>query len=115
MQDVNPICVVTGDGGARKEAALLESEKCQILWEIAQNCQANLSEVEKSDFYQFLLGFEDIFADNHAPLERTSLMKHSTDTGTVPLIRQAMRRTPPSKRQEIDQLLENMLQKEVIQ
>ena len=36
-------------------------------------------------------------------------MKHSTDTGTVPLIRQAMRRTPPSKRQEIDQLLENML------
>ena len=46
-QDVNPIRVVTGDGGARKEAALLESEKCQMLWEIAQNCQVNLSEVEK--------------------------------------------------------------------
>ena len=115
MQDVNPICVVTGDGGAREEAALLESEKCQMLWEIAQNCQANLSEVEKSDFYQFLLGFEDIFADNHTPLGRTSLMKHSINTGTVPPIRQAMRRTPPSKRQEIDQLLENMLQKDVIQ
>ena len=67
MQDTNVICVVAGNGAVRKETTSVESEKCQMLWEIARNCQAHLSDAKKGDFYYLLLGFEDIFADNNAP------------------------------------------------
>ena len=62
-----------------------------------------------------MLSFEDIFAGPDDSLGRTSLLKHTIDTGTAPPIRQPVRRISPSKRQEVSQLLESMLKKDVIQ
>jgi len=112
IQELQDIYVAATHKG---ETTPVEPEKGQMLWEIVQTCQADLSETEKSEFYQFLLEFEDIFADHDGCLGRTSLLKHSINTGTAPPIRQPVRRLSPSKQQEVNQLLDTMLKKDVIQ
>ena len=105
----------TDERSMLEETTSVKSDKHHLLWEIIQNCQANLSESEKSDFFKFLLTFEDIFAGPDDSLGRTSLLKHSIDTGTAPPVRQSVRRISPVKKQEVNQLLESMLNKDVIQ
>jgi len=90
-------------------------DKHHLLWEIVQNCQADLSESEKNYFFQFVLTFEDIFAGPDDSLGRTSILKHCIDTGTAPPVRQSVRQISPVKKQEVNQLLESMLKKDDIQ
>ena len=113
MEELDTVCVAaTADNGEMEESGQPTQEKCQILWELAQNCQTTLSETEKGNFYHFLLNFE---AGPNDSLGRTSRLKHSINTGNAPPIRQPARQPCPSKRQEINQLLETMLKKDVIQ
>ena len=63
----------------------------------------------------FCLVLRIFFAGPDDSLGNTSLLKHTIDTGTAPPIRQPVRRIFPSKRQEVSQLLESMLKKDVIQ
>lgn len=115
LQDVTTTCVAATHGGNQTgEAPLINAGK-DLLYEIAQRSQTNLSECEKSEFLQLLLTFEDIFAGPDDTPGRTSLLTHTIDTGTASPIRQSVRRIPPAKKQEVNQLLETMLKKDVIQ
>ena len=82
---------------------------------MVQQSQGNLSESEMIDFFQLLLHFADIFAGPDDHLGRTSMLQHTIDTGSASPIRQAARRIPPAKKQEVSQLLKDMLKKDVIQ
>ena len=109
MEEVDTVCVAAAAESHKPESedsTLGNSEKHQIMWRIVQNCQATLSEAEKGEFYQFLLSFDDVFAGPDDPLRRTSLLKHSIDTGNAQPIRQPVRRMCPAKRQEVNQLLD---------
>ena len=62
-----------------------------------------------------LLEFADMFADGPDDFGRIGNIKHEIDTGNSASIRQHVRRVPPPRREEIQTLLDEMLQKKVVQ
>ena len=62
-----------------------------------------------------LLNSIDVFALNDSELGRTSLVKHSIDTGDHPPIKQQPRCTPFVQREKISKLIDEMQQSGVVQ
>ena len=116
LHPLDTACIAATDtSSCSKTAAPVTPEKQHQLWEMAQQSQGNLSESEMIDFFQLLLHFADTFAGPDDPLGRTSMLQHTIDTGSASPIRQAVRCVPPAKKQEVSQLLKDMLKKDVIQ
>ena len=91
------------------------SEKRQMLWSIAEGTGENLSSAEREQFYGLLLEYSDVFASSDADLGRTCRLRHSIDTMGSHPIRQPFRRVPPPQREEMRHLLNDMLERDVIQ
>ena len=91
-----------------------EEKKC-MLWDIVCNSDADLADIEKESLFSLLLQFSDIFAASQDLSGRTAKLKHNIDTGTAHPIRQSVRRLPPAKKQEVTKLLDDMMQKDIIQ
>jgi len=116
IQLINAVCVAATDTpGCPQANTPVTPEKQQFLWQMALQSQGTLSEDETSVFFELLLKFADIFACSDDALGRTSILQHSINTEASPPIRQPVRRVPPNKKQEVGQLLEQMLKKDVIQ
>ena len=62
-----------------------------------------------------IVKYSDIFALGPHELGATSLVKHVTDTGNHPSIRQPVCRTPFAIQNIVDEMVQDMLTKEVIQ
>ena len=92
----------------------VSKEKQELLWQTAVQTEG-LSEAERKKFYDLLISYEDLFATSDSDMGRTKRIKHSICTGDSPPIRQAVRRVPPARREEVKQLLGNMLKNDVIQ
>ena len=75
----------------------------------------SLDPTQKGYLYQLLRLYKDIFAQNKTDFGRTNKIKHSINTGDAAPIRQPVRRVPPARREELKKLLDNMLEKDVIQ
>ena len=56
-----------------------------------------------------------MFAENSDDMGRTGAVKHSIDTGTSPPVRQQCRRVPPFRREQAKKMIDDMLQKDIIQ
>ena len=89
--------------------------KQRMLWEIATGTNAELTDGERDSFYGLLLEYADIFAGNQSDYGRTDIVQHRIFTGDHPPIRQQVRRLPPSRRNEVKQLLQEMQENNVIQ
>ena len=74
-----------------------------------------LGSAEREHFYGLLLEYSDVFASSDADLGRTGRLKHSIDTMGSHPIRQPFRRVPPPQREEMHRLLNDMLERDVIQ
>ncbi len=114
-----PACVAT-DGvttvGATSEAEpVISQEKQKMLWEMVERSGDELGADEKEQLYLFLLSYADVFASDKADFGRTNKVEHRIDTGGAAPIRQPLRRIPPFQREEARKLLDEMLQKDVIQ
>ena len=59
--------------------------------------------------------YADVFASWTADLGKTNRLEHSIPTGDATPIRQPIRRVPPPQRQEICDLLNDMLDRDVIE
>ena len=70
---------------------------------------------QKEVFYQLLVSYADVIAESPTDLGQTDCLQHSIDTGDTPPIRQPVRRLPPQRRSEVQQLLQGMLQSGVIE
>lgn len=81
---------------------------------MVESCGDGLSQSEQQQFFQLLLRYADIFATTELELSRTDKMQHRIFTGEAALIRQAARRLPPHRREEVQHLLQGMLEKDVI-
>ena len=116
IEPLNSLCVSSTDAtaNANTNPVVTEEKKC-MLWDIVCNCDANLSDVEKESLFFLLLQFGDIFATPQDLPGRTDKLKHFIDTGTAHPIRQPVQRIPPAKRSEVTKLLDEMMQKDVIQ
>ena len=91
------------------------AQKQQILWEMVEQCEEDMTTEQKEQLYHLLLAYADIFADGSDELGRTKCVKHVINTGNHPPIRQPYRRIPASRREQAHQLIQDMLQKDVIQ
>ena len=99
----------------RQGAKDVSDEKQQVLWQLVQESGAELSPGEKQIFYELLHTHADVLASSTADLGRTSKLQHKIDTGNSPPIRQAVRRLSPHRREEVKQLLSEMLARGVIE
>ena len=86
-----------------------------MLWGIVERCGEDLSEEQKKTFYLLLIAYNDVFAMSKQDVGRTKVLKHSISVGNAPLIRQAPRRMPVYRREEVQKLLQGMLQDDIIQ
>ena len=82
---------------------------------MVEQCEEDLSTEQKEQLYHLLLAYADIFADGSDELGRTNCVKHVINTGDHPPIRQPYRRIPASRGEQAHQLVQDMLQKDVIQ
>ena len=93
----------------------VSDEKQQVLWQLVQESGAELSPGEKQIFYELLHTHADVLASSTADLRRTSKLQHKIDTGNSPPIRQVVCHLSPHRREEVKQLLSEMLARGVIE
>lgn len=85
----------------------------KVLWDIVSTI-THLSNSEKELLFVLLMEYADVFSF-HSDLGRTNLTKHHIDTGDSQPIHQLPRRVSPARRQEVRQLLNEMLKNDIIQ
>ena len=66
-------------------------------------------------FFHLLLTYADVFAVSTTDLGRTDKLQHSIHTGNAPPTRQSVRHISPHRRDEVRTLLNEMLEKEVVE
>ena len=76
---------------------------------------AHLCDSEKKQLSELLLEFGDVLATGPEDFGRTSRISHRIHTADSHPIRQPVRRIPPFRKQEVQQLVDGMLRKGVIQ
>ena len=73
-----------------------------------------LTEVQRDKFAALLSLYSDVVAINDKQLGRTNILSHKIDTGDATPIRQQVRRVPLPQREKVQELLKDMMKKEVI-
>ena len=84
------------------------------LWEMVQS-NDNMGELDKNKLYHLLVAYSDVFAANKTDFGRTNQIQHKIETGEASPIRQRSRRIPPAQREETTKMLQDMLNKQIIQ
>ena len=92
----------------------VSDDKREMLWQLVQDCGAELSAGERDIFYDLLLTYSDVMASSTADLGRTDRLRHHIDTGDSPPVRQPVRRISPHRR-EVKELLNQMLERGVVE
>ena len=64
---------------------------------------------------QFRVMYDDVFSKNDADLGRTGIIQHKIPTGQTQPIKQPPRRVPVNMNKEVDEQIQDMLDKDVIQ
>ena len=102
---------------AVKEESTTGADDAQhrALWELVNNSGDKLSPNEKEQLFALLLEFSDLFAKGPEDFGRTGKIKHRINTGEAQPVRQMVRRIPPFRRAEAKKMLEEMMEKDLIQ
>ena len=87
----------------------------QVLWDMVEQSDINLSDSQQQQLYTLLLGYSDIFTTKDSNLGRATMLQHIIQTGDSPPIRQHTRRIPHYQRDEVKKLIQEMLTKNIIQ
>ena len=98
LQDESVLAPVTDAMSQEKKIPNVSESKSKLLWEMVQNCAADLSMEEMEMLYHVLMAYADVFAESNDELGRTNMVKQSVDTGSNPPIHQQFRRMPPFQR-----------------
>ena len=100
--------------GLGAKADLSPTKQAQ-LWQMVEATEERLSDEQASQLFELLCSFADVFADHSEDLGRTSLTQHHIHTGDARPVHQPPRRLPVARRQEARNLIQNMLQRDIIQ
>ena len=93
----------------------VDQVKQEQLWNLVQESGAELNQGQREVFYHLLLSYANVLACSTADLGLTDKLTHTIPTGNALPIRQPVRRIPPPRRKEIQDLLEQMLERGVIE
>jgi hypothetical protein len=110
----------TGDvadtsGRTATSVAAVTAEKQEVLLNLVEESGADLSAGERDLFYQLLLSYADVMACSTSDLGRTDKLQHRINTGDAHPIRQSVCRVPLHRQEEVRKLLNQMLEKGVIE
>ena len=84
------------------------------LWETVDD-NDTMSELDKNKLYHLLVAYRDVFATDRTDFGRTNRIQHRIATGGATPVRQRSRRIAPAQREETTKMLQDMLNKQVIQ
>lgn len=87
----------------------------KALWEMVSKIGDHLSVRDKEMLFSVLLDYADVFSLHPGNIGRTGEIKHHLDTGDAQPIHQLPRRVPQARRLEVRKMLDEMLEKDVIQ
>ena len=93
--------------------SMKDTYKEELLWTLVEQTGEELSADLKKMFYQIYTLY--VFASSTADLGKTDRLQHSIPTWDTTPIRQPVRRVPPPQREEIRDLLNDMLERNVIE
>ena len=91
------------------------AEALQPLTDLLNRGSEYLSSSQKSQVWDLLLEFKDVFSLNSSDIGRTSLVQHSIDTGQDRPIKQAPRHLPLAKQDWAKQELKSMSDQGIIE
>ena len=74
----------------------------------------DITESQKEQFLALMSHYSCVIAKSSDDLGRTQVMQHHSDTDGAPPIRQPVRRVPLSRRETVQTLLQDMLDKGII-
>ena len=115
LTELDPLCIVANQDGPVEKSHEVSEKKRHMLWDIVEDCGPELSDNERTEFFEVLLTHAHTFAESSTDIGRTDILKHTIDTGSSHPIRQAARRVPPVRKGGVSKLLQEMLEKDVIQ
>ena len=102
---VRQVLVQGGEGKGRKKELL----------QVLKVDESRLTNVELTQLRRLVEEYNDIFAMDDSELGETNVVHHSINTGEHPPIRQAPRRVPFVLRKKIEEMVDEMVQKGIIQ
>ena len=109
VDNIREVCTVN----EKERSTLTEQEQEEVLSNVLSTMPETLTDYELKQFCALISSFAHIFATKSDDLGRTSILKHKIETSGNP-IRQAVRRLPLPKRDEVRKLLCEMQQKKII-
>ena len=115
MEPLDSKCIAATSTVATPQPMQVTKGKKSLIYEMAQQCNSEVSADNREIFFHFFLSYADVFATPQDCLGRTTKLKHNIDTGFSSPIRQAVRCIPPHRKEEVSALLEDMLKKDIIQ
>ena len=83
------------------------------MWELAK-AKSELTHEQQESFFHVLANYADIFAISSAKLRYANKVRHEMNTGGAIPIRQAVKRLPPHRREELHKSLD-MLRRGIIE
>ena len=111
--------LTVADGACTLEESDRDSSKDKsILEEIVKQMTSrasDLSSTERDNLQSLLFEFEDVISRGDGDLGCTGVVKHKIDTGNATPIRQPPRRLPFNQRDEVRNLVDQMLSRNVIE
>ena len=113
VEEPKTMTCVSSVTAARKPEASLQDQS--LLWDMVMKVGKNISMAEKEQLYLVLLEFVDVFSPQPGEHGHTTVLQHRIDTGISPPILQHPRRIPQSRTEEVRQLIDDMLKKDIIQ
>ena len=117
MASIEPVEALPQEviAGVAQGTAALSNEKSEMLEALARDSGGNLSKQQQEQFHNLLVQYAGLFAESKLDTGRTDRLTHEIHTNSAMPIRQAMRRLPPPRREAVQGLLTDMLDKDVIQ
>ena len=95
-------------------AQIISEEKLCMLRQLVEESGTELDSGEKEIFYDLLLSHADVLASVTVHLGRTNKLRNHIDRGSSPPIRQPVRQVSPHRREEVKQLLRQIMDQGVI-
>ncbi|KAK3083081.1 hypothetical protein FSP39_013432 [Pinctada imbricata] len=115
VANLSPAEVVSTESDTNSFRRPDDQNLTSYLEELLSRSSAHLTTQQKSEARAFLLKHSALFALSEKDFWRTKLVKHRINTGNRGPIKERLRRTPVRLRQTLDQHIDDMLQRDVIE
>eukprot|EP00731_Ephydatia_muelleri_P039226 Em1238g1a len=93
----------------------ISREDQSLLWEMVSRVGDDVNKDEKEELFSLLLEFADVFSLSTKNLGHTKVLQHRIDTGNAQPVHLPPRRIPHARREELKEMLRDMLEKNAIE